>query len=407
MRLRKRFIAGILAVTMSLGNCGYAVRAVTEETASQAQAAAGAGTTNKKYEPSQTLASTAKYKDVNYTFLKTIKFGTTYTGEINLTYTNVKSMKESELYNLKEGAVVSTKGYYKANDGGGAVYSVSSTKTEGAVCLDNGLYANLIPDKYTDNTGTTWYVTSIKQYGAVGDGAAAENDCFYYNYARMSEYTAQLNDGIRGIAYVPEGEYKCDDQIFMSSENISIVGDGDKTILFTDNDYRKNSGYSEHFFAIWGGKNLYLADFVIEAREVDLYNYMRQFSLIYASDVYVDNVDMLIPEECYNCYYYEDKQYSNLCCYTGNKNITVDGCKMVQMTGTYRGANVGVLDIWSAGEENITVMNCDIYGNARDEQIGVFSTYKESAYVHNVEFINNTIHAYQPKYVEVVGNATM
>lgn len=134
---------------------------------------------------------------------------------------------------------------------------------------------------------------------------------------------------------------------------------------------------------------------------------MRQFSLIYASDVYVDNVDMLIPEECYNCYYYEDKQYSNLCCYTGNKNITVDGCKMVQMTGTYRGANVGVLDIWSAGEENITVMNCDIYGNARDEQIGVFSTYKESAYVHNVEFINNTIHAYQPKHVEVVGNATM
>lgn len=366
-----------------------------------------AGTTEKKYTPKITQAATKQYKDMDYTFLKSFAFGTTYKGTVTLVYTNVESLRKSNLYNLKSGVIVRTKRYYNSKDGGGAVYEISDKAATGALLLDKGLYANLIPDTYVDPSGKSWYVTSIKQYGALGDGVKAENEAFYNNLTRLAEYTNETSAVERGIAYVPEGEYKCDNQIFIGVSNINIVGDGEKSILFTDNDYRKTQGYSEHFFTVWGAKNLYLGDFVLEAREVDLYHYMRQFSILYASDIYIKNVDMLIPENCYNCYYYEDKQYSNLCFYTGNKNITVDGCKMEQMTGTYRGANVGILDIWSAGEENITVMNCDIYGNARDEQIGIFSTDKESAYVHNVEFINNRVYAYQPKYIGVVGTATM
>lgn len=58
-------------------------------------------------------------------------------------------------------------------------------------------------------------------------------------------------------------------------------------------------------------------------------------------------------------------------------------------------------------DRNITIMNCDLYGNARDEQIGFFGTSNSNSHVNNVEFINNTVHAYQPEYVGIVGNATM
>lgn len=417
MRMRKKLLTVLLAVVTVLGSIGmtafteevYAEKETSSETRNtySGTSRSDVGTTGKIYTPSNTLAATEKYRSMNYTFLKEYSYGSSYDSEVFFIFLNVEAMVNSDLKNMKDGAVVKTKGYYKSGDLGGATYKISKDKKQGGIELSNGLYANLLPDIYTDSHGKKWYVANAKQFGAKGDGVNPENEAIYFTYSRINECVAENNEIERGIAYIPAGEYKCDNQLHVAINNVNVVGDGEDTVLFTDNDYRKELGYSEHFFQVWGSKNSFFGHFVLQAREVDLYHYMRQFSLIYCSDICVYDVDLLIPKECYNNYYFEDKQYSNFCCYTGNSNITVDGCKMEQMTGTYRGANVGVLDIWNAGETNITIMNCDLYGNARDEQIGFFGTSNTNSHLNNIEFINNTVHAYQPEYVDIVSNATM
>ena len=241
-------------------------------------------------------------------------------------------------------------------------------------------------------------LVNVKQFGASGDGITPSQDALSAAFSCASKHAAKSDDIFRGLVYIPAGEYKCANEVQASSlTDVNIVGDGDSTVLFTDNDYREEEGYSEFFFASWNSKNIYFGDFRIEAREVDLYHYMRQFVLIYCDNIYIYNVDLIVPQEAYSGYYYEDKQYSNFCCYSGDTNITVDGCTMVQFSGTYRGANVGILDFWDKEVKNITVMNCDLYSNARDEQIGIFNIPKtgtkvnENTSISNIDLINNTI----------------
>lgn len=353
-----------------------------------------------------THAATEKYKDMDYRFLKDFSYGYAENEEVNVIFETALDMISSNDVRMRAGSKIRTRGYYEVNDGGGAVYEVSKTAKTGAIQLKNGLYANLIPDSLTIS-GEKWIVVNVKQLGAAGDGVTSDNIAISDSNILASEVVLASDDIERGIVYIPEGEYKCTNQLNFGVHDLNIVGEGDKSIIFTDNDYRLEEGYEEFFISVWGADNCYMADFRVEAREVDLYNYMRQFVFIYSTDIYLYHVSLIVPQEAYSAYYFEDKQYSNLCCYSGNKNITVDNCTMVQMSGTYRGANVGVLDIWSQGEENIVIKNCNMYGNARDEQIGIFSTNKDSAYVHNVELLDNTVYFYQPKYVDVVGTATM
>ena len=360
------------------------------------------------------IAETGVYKSMNTDFLKEFMFGSRKLEESSVVFENVEEMQKSNSKMLKAGNIVSTKGYYVAEDGGACCYTIQTTGKNGSIALENGLYANVIPDIYTDENGKEWLLVSVKQFGAKGDGTfwedgkTADNTGINAAIRCAGELVNENGSSYeRGLVYIPEGEYKCVDQLFANTQNLNIVGEGEKTVLFTDNDYRKENGYSEHFFQVSDATSMYFAHFRIEAREVDLYHYMRQFTFMYSDNIYIYDVDMIVPQEAYSCYSFEDKQYSNFCCYSGNKNITVDECTMVQLSGTYRGANLGILDIWSAGEENITIMNCDLYGNARDEQIGFFSTEKESAYVKNVDFINNTIHSVQLKYIDIIGNRTM
>lgn len=352
-----------------------------------------------------TIAEAGKY-EIDTDFLKDYNYGETHRQEALYTFSTVESLKSSTLANLKNGVVVYTKGYYQPGDTGRACYKIGTSCKAGGIELANGLYANLMADEYTDAEGHLWAVVNVMQLGAHGDGSAADNQAINDCITLAGNFSGE-DTFYRAMAYLPAGEYKCDDKIYCGQHSINVCGEGESTILFTDNDYRKDSGYSEFFFEVWGASDVYFGDFTLEGREVDLYHYMRQFVLVYSQNIYVKSVDMLIPQETYHSYYFQDKQYSNFCCYCGNSDITVDDCKMVQMSGTYRGANVGVLDIWSKGEDNITIMNCDLYGNARDEQIGFFSTSNSGAHVKNVDFINNTIHAYEPKYTSVVGNATM
>ena len=372
------------------------------------------------------IAQTKIYKDMDYSFLKNYEFGKSNADLATVTFGTAQELMKSKDIRLVSGRIIRTEGYYEVGDNGSAVYEILSEydmgkakRTEGAIKLTNGLYACIIPDIY-EISGEKWMLVNVLQYGAKGDGVVPSHYSISTAFTSVSKHVAQDDDGddlgevVRGIAYIPAGEYKCANEVGTSYlKNINIVGEGDSSVLFTDNDYRAGIGYGEFFFSTWNANNIYYGDFRIEAREVDLYHYMRQFVLIYCDNIYINNVDLIIPQESWSGYYYEDKQYSNFTCYSGNTNVTVDGCIFVLFSGTYRGANVGIMDFWNREVKNITVMNCDLYSNARDEQIGIFnipktgSTVNENTSISNVDLINNTIHTTPVKYEEVVGNQNM
>ena len=354
------------------------------------------------------ISTMSVYKDMDYTFLKTFGFGKTSENTPVLTFDTVADLEESSDIRLKNGKYIRTLGYYENGDLGGATYLISTSKgSYGSVELLNGLYANIVPDKYVDSNGTKWVVISVKQLGAKGDGVRGDSYSINDSISLATEYI-ENDENDRGIVYLPAGEYKATDQIQLNTKNLNLVGDGDESVIFTDNDYRKDSSYYEHFFMSWYGENLYLGNFRVEAREVDLTKYMRQMTLFYCNNVYIYNVNYYVPQEAWSGSFYEDKQYTNLTIYTGDKNITVDDCTMYQMSGTYRGANIGIMDFWEAGTENITIMNCELHDNARDEQIGIFSrTGLDTSYIKNVDFINNDVYSYTTPYKNIHGWRTM
>lgn len=343
------------------------------------------------------LSAMQIYRSMDTSFLKTFSFGNTYEGSVFVQLETAQQMIEASDVRLKAGRIVQTSGFYETEDGGGAVYMLSETEETGGILLSNGLYANIILDtKVID--GKKWALISPKQLGAKGDGQEAENG--HINAAiELAGNTVKDNDNIfRAIVYLPAGEYKCTDQIYLNYSNINFVGEGNKSVIFTDNDYRKGIGYYEFFFTVWGACDLYMADFLVEAREVDGYNYMRQMVFVDCNNVYTYRVNLNIPQETFSKDYFVDKQYSSLTYYSGNKNMTLDSCKLELMCSTYRGANLGILDFYSRGEENITIMNCELYSDARDEQVGIFSSRqnKEDSFIRNVYFVNNTMYSYQP-----------
>lgn len=351
------------------------------------------------------IATTSKYKEMDYSFLKTFGFGNEYSGQSILTFDTAVDLMSSTNPTMKSGKYVTTKGYYEAGDFGGATYKISDKKEGyGSILLHNGLYANLQPDSYTSKDGTKWVVLSVKQFGAKGDGVHEDQYCIIDAMQFGSDCvnnTAYNFD--RSLIYLPEGEYKAVNQIQANVSNMNLVGEGDSSVIFTDNEYRLDYSYDEPFFASWNGKNNYFANFKLDAREVDIQKYMRQMCLYYCENLYIYNVTYHIPQEAWSGEYFQDKQYTNLTFFSGNKNVTVDSCKLYQMSGTYRGANMGIMDFWKRGTENITIMNCELHDNARDEQIGIFSLTGDTknSYIKNVDFINNTMYSYTTPHKDV------
>ena len=343
------------------------------------------------------LSTMNVYRNMDTSFLKTFPYGTTYEGSVFVELETAQQMIDATDVRLKEGRVVQTAGFYEEGDLGGGTYLLSTEKSTGGIQLANGLYANLIPDtKVID--GKKWGVISPKQLGAKGDGQEAEQDMINDAVVLAADLAKNDDSVFRSIVYLPAGEYKCTNQVQLNVSDVNFVGEGNKSVIFTDNDYRKGLGHYEFFFTIWGATDLYMADFLVEAREVDGYNYMRQMVFVDCDNVYTYRVNLNIPQESFSKDYYVDKQYSSLTYYSGNKNMTLDSCKIELMCSTFRGANLGILDFYSRGEENITIMNCELHSDARDEQVGIFSSRqnKDASFIRNVYFVNNTMYSYQP-----------
>lgn len=114
------------------------------------------------------------------------------------------SMKTMDF--LTEGTFVKTSGFYQ-QDSGGSEYFISAVNVPGSIELNNGLYANINPDK---------------PINILGLGAAQNTDISSYieTYLNMqSYYQKQLQ------LYIPRGFYYCSNVIFSGNLGCDIYGD--------------------------------------------------------------------------------------------------------------------------------------------------------------------------------------
>ena len=354
------------------------------------------------------------YTKIDFGFLETFNYGQVHKSNTIIVFDTVKELTESTDKRLSVGCFVKTNGYYITNDLGGASYVLAEEPTDGAITLKNGLFANIVADKCL-LANQEFNVINVKQFGAKADGVTADQDA-------INSAIKYLN-GLDGqkILYLPKGEYRVDNEILAEDlTNTIITGAGDNTVIFTDNGYKS---WWEFFFACWRDENCFFGNFKIEARESWGQNrYFRQLTLIYCNNCYLYNLTLNIPETAWDGKPFDkvdttgnvaepnsfDKQYTNLTLYSGDKNITVDSCTIYQMSGTYRGANIGIMDFYERGTENITIKNCELHDNARDEQIGIFSrSNAANSSVRGVNLQNNKIFTYQTPYKDLIGGRTM
>ena len=284
------------------------------------------------------------------------------------------------------GTKIHTRGYYSVNDGGAATYEVefrSNDQKYSTLVTSVGQHVNLVIENKTIN---------LLQLGAghcktVNNGAVdrVEND----DAARINEAItlAKIISGCK--IYIPEGEYRCATKINMCGNDYSIVGDGNKTILYTDNGY---GTVDEHFLLICG-QNLTLKNLRVEARETMNRYYYRQCTVLYATDINILNCEFSIKENVISSNRNTDRQYTNITLYTGWHNVTIDNCLMEQLACVERGASLGLLDIWSAGCSGARVTNCVMRQNAHDEMLGIFTGEKASAGITDVVIENNKMYA--------------
>lgn len=190
------------------------------------------------------------------------KIDTSYISKINKKPYYFNSVAEMKSYNLQAGDYAITKGYYSANDGGGANYEIvddDNLVDDGGIIhsLTNGLYAKLI---IINN------VINIKQLGAKSTSEdLIKNDIKQY----IEKYINLLdNDNYNLLKlYIPGGGYYCSQLNISREKGFYIYGDKGFTIdtisgtvisSYNDNqDYIFNIGSQNNYTYNWKLENLY------------------------------------------------------------------------------------------------------------------------------------------------------
>jgi hypothetical protein len=127
------------------------------------------------------------------------------------------NVAQLRLARLGTGQLVKTKGYYTANDGGGAEYIIVAT---GTGTDDGGSYLDLaLNQAELTSEGTA----SIKQFGAIGNGVSNDT-AFIQACANYAELTS-------GIVIIPKGIFLVSSIIDIDSGDVTVKGVGNSSVL--------------------------------------------------------------------------------------------------------------------------------------------------------------------------------
>ena len=159
--------------------------------------------------------------------------------------------------NLKAGDYARTLGFRSINDGGGALYKITSTGTanEMDIISVSNLFANLIAK-----------CVSIKQLGAKGDGTSNDTNILQYTFSNYKN------------VYIPTGTYKIESNLSLNS-NMEVNGAGENSVILAGDSV-------DHLLNMISKENVTIENIKIDGNAHD-----REARGVLSSAVYGINVD--------------------------------------------------------------------------------------------------------------------
>ncbi len=294
------------------------------------------------------------------------------------TFKNVAEMSSA---NLSEGDVVTTSGYYKAKDGGGAKYKIASRSAFGYVQLVSGLYANPVFDGG---------IVNVKALGAVGDGITDDADII----------NKALNSGYNIIEF-PKAKYACNSHITMTKPGVAVRGNY-STLVTNDNFY---PDYKEWFFSV-NANNIAIDRLKLECAETHTHKFKTQMGVINANGVEITHCEFYIPHDVIASNPLQRIEYSNLDVWSGCYNVRIDRCLMVDEADAYAGLCCQIRDLMGRGSANIIFSNNVCYHVGRDEVFAAFSNVlhnSASNSMSNVTITGNKFYKTTNNFINNVG----
>lgn len=168
-------------------------------------------------------------------------------------FDNIADMQSSS--NLIDGSYAQTLGYYAKNDGGGGLYKIRTITNEDTVnggtiiAMDD---VTLVAELIVDDT------TSVKQFGAKGDGTTDDSQAFTNMLAALGHiFITEGTYSISGTITLHSNEYICG-----SDKNSCVIKYTGNNICITNEDVSTSKNISIHDFTLIGtnraGKGIYL-----------------------------------------------------------------------------------------------------------------------------------------------------
>lgn len=295
-------------------------------------------------------------------------------------YASAEAMSADAL--LAAGDVVGTVSYYSGLNRGAAVYEIGTSGSTGAIALDNGLYANIVPFEAFGKK-----IATVDQFGARGDGVTGDNTII-----------AQVLN-LSGIDTV---EFEAD--VYLQTANITVtksnteINGREAKII---NDYTYVNWYD---FSIGGQgsttftENVVLKNLTLECTETTglgiLFrnNDHVQLLITSADGVVIDSCNILTPDNSD-----DDRHITSIWANANVNDITIMDCNIVN----YSNSSVGGGIWFSAGDENpcdnVVIVNNYIEKTSHDEIFAFFGGVFSNVYIDG-----NYIYSHS----EPIGNAS-
>jgi hypothetical protein len=298
---------------------------------------------------------------------------------------NVNTIEELKSTDASKGAIITTNGYYEADDNGGAKYSVSADpkyplETNLTFALNNGLYANLSTDRKS--------VVNIETFG-ITDG---------YIAGALNSVLPYLSGNIDGIRF-PDGNYYVEDAVVLKS--INFYGSNNSTII-VDSKYASNSfavfrtdsdvSNSVSFHNIHMVANI---DNNISRKRTITLLYLRNIDGCTISDcTFQANESADInPFIAVNLVWFQTDIASNV---TVKRSTFKNNTGLDYQPGTDIKLHGGCL--WFSGEtldahmSKLSISNCVFDSTVADEHVGIWNGHFSDVNLSQCSFSNNSRH---------------
>lgn len=144
-------------------------------------------------------------------------------------FDNIEKLKKQD---LSVGFIAETKEYYAGSNKGGARYKIINDNKPLSIPLDNGLFAEIIPQ---------YRAFSIESLGVKGNGKDDDSEIINYIFQNIGQYD---------VSYLifESKEYLCCHNINLyQNENLSLLGNDSYLVI---NDQYDDEVYHEFFFSV-------------------------------------------------------------------------------------------------------------------------------------------------------------